>query len=290
MTTKETAMVDMIDFRGTKVWFHKMGTGRPLLFLHNGGNSHAIWNRQLSHFANAYECFAFDLPGYGKSTNPSTRFTLRSYVDFLQEFMRRMEMERVILIGNCVGSAIALAHAMEKPESVERLVLFNVLTKSTIREGLLGPLFKLTAPVPFVRPLLRSACGGFRAPRFIAKYSVAMQYGKKNACDPRLDAQLCALYNQKGQVGALTDILVDIDAFDKFDRFRIPDEFPPVYVMWGQYNNVLPCQSGRRLVDTLRPKRFEVIEGAGHLAMYEAAEEVNARIEDFFSKTLMHPE
>jgi pimeloyl-ACP methyl ester carboxylesterase len=37
-------------------------------------------------------------------------------------------------------------------------------------------------------------------------------------------------------------------------------------------------------VETLGPKKFEVIEGAGHLVMHEAAPEVNALIENFFAQ------
>lgn len=278
--------MERIDFRGMDIWYHRAGVGKPVLFLHNGGNSHVIWERQISHFAASYECFAFDLPGYGRSANTSMRFTLRFYVDFLREFMRRMGMAKATLVGNCVGSAISLRHAIEKPESVERLVLFNILTKTTVRDGMLGPFFKLTAPVPFVRRLLRSAFGGMRAPGLICEYSVAKQYGAKSVRDPSLDAELCGLYGRKGQVGALADILVDINSFGVLDRFRITDGFPPTLVIWGEDNNVLPCPGGRALVEMLHPKRFEVIEGAGHLVMHEAADDVNALIEDFFEESL----
>ena len=198
MTENAAAKMERVDFRGMDVWYRRAGAGKPLLFLHNGGNSHIIWQRQLQHFAASHECFAFDLPGYGKSVNLSMRYSLQFYVDFLREFMTQMGIEKVTLVGNCVGSAISLSHAIEQPESVERLILFNILTKATVWDGILGPFFKLTAPVPFMRPLLKSTFGGIRSPAVVSRYSVAKQYGNKSVRDPRLDAELCALYRQKG--------------------------------------------------------------------------------------------
>lgn len=267
-----------------EVWYHRAGEGSPIVFLHNGGNSHVIWERQVSHFASSYACFAFDLPGYGRSANTSMTYTLRFYVDFLREFMGEMGMGKVTLVGNCVGSAISLRYAIESPESVERLVLFNILTQQTVRDGILGPFFKLTAPAPALRPLLRSVFGGMRLPGIVGRYSVAKQYGRRSARDPQLYAELSALYGRKGLVRALADILVDIDSFDVLDDFSIKEGFPPTFVLWGGDNNVLPCPAGRRLVETLGPKKFEVIEGAGHLVMHEAAPEVNALIENFFAQ------
>jgi len=284
MTENAAAKMERVDFRGMDVWYRRAGAGKPLLFLHNGGNSHIIWQRQLQHFAASHECFAFDLPGYGKSVNLSMRYSLQFYVDFLREFMTQMGIEKVTLVGNCVGSAISLSHAIEQPESVERLILFNILTKATVWDGILGPFFKLTAPVPFMRPLLKSTFGGIRSPAVVSRYSVAKQYGNKSVRDPRLDAELCALYRQKGQVGALADILVDINSFDRLDRFRMPEGFPPTIVLWGEDNHVLPCPAGRRLVGMLRPRRFEVIAGAGHLVMHESAEAVNTLIDVFLAE------
>lgn len=286
MTDNAVGKMERVDFRGMDVWYRRAGSGKPLLFLHNGGNSHIIWQRQLHHFATFHECFAFDLPGYGRSVNMRMKYSLQFYVDFLRQFLARMGIAQVTLVGNCIGSAVSLSYAIEQPENVERLILFNILTKATIQDGILGPFFKLTAPVPFVRPLLKSTFGGITPPAIISRYSVARQYGNKSVRDPHLDAELCALYGQKGQVGALADILVDINSFDRLDRFRLPDGFPPTLVLWGEDNHVLPCPAGRRLVEMLHPSRFEVIAGAGHLVMHETAATVNALIDAFLAEEL----
>ncbi|MBF0395952.1 MAG: alpha/beta hydrolase, partial [Desulfobacterales bacterium] len=143
--------MECFDYNGLKIYYKKIGSGRPVIFLHNGGNSHVIWERQISFLSDSHECYAFDLPGYGMSANPGIRYSLSLYTGFLDEFLLRSSLGPVTLVGNCIGSAIALRYAIEKPINVDRLVLFHILSKSTVRDGMIGPVFRATELIPTLR-------------------------------------------------------------------------------------------------------------------------------------------
>jgi hypothetical protein len=45
-------------------------------------------------------------------------------------------------------------------------------------------------------------------------------------------------------MGALTDILVDIESFVPMDNFSIPEKFSETLVIWGEKNRILPLKAG----------------------------------------------
>jgi pimeloyl-ACP methyl ester carboxylesterase len=264
-----------------KIFYKKVGSGKPIIFLHNGGNSHIIWNHQLDYFSGSHTCYAFDLPGYGMSANPNATFPLSLYINFLDEFITSRKLAPVTLVGNCVGSASSLTYAMKKPENVDNLILFNILTKQTVWDGSWGLFFKLTAPVPSLRALLRKGFGNWIIPRPIAHYSVVTQFGDRGYSDPEFVKELKKLYSQKGQLGALIDILADIESFVPMDNFEIPKKFPRTLVIWGEQNRVLPVTAGQKLCEKLKPHRIEVIKGGGHVVMHELHEDINNVMKSF---------
>lgn len=279
MTTAKN--IEEFVYDDLKIFYRKAGSGKPIIFLHNGGNSHVIWNRQLDYFAGRYTCYAFDLPGYGMSANPDARFSLKLYTNFLDEFITRKKLAPVTLVGNCIGSSTALTCAMQKPENVDKLILFNILTRATVWKGLYGTFFKLTGPVPSLRTRLRKWFGNWVPPRFVGAFSVNTQYGTRGGRDLVLSEELKKLYRQKGQLGALIDILADIESFAPMDEFEIPKKFPRTLVIWGEKNRILPLKAGRKLCEKLKPHRLEIIQGGGHVVMYELSQEINPIMNEF---------
>jgi pimeloyl-ACP methyl ester carboxylesterase len=278
-----TGTIEHFTYRDLKIFYKKVGSGKPIIFLHNGGNSHIIWNHQLEYFSGSHACYAFDLPGYGMSVNPDARFPLSLYVSFLEEFITSKILAPVTLVGNCIGSATSLTYAMKKPDNVEKLILFNILTKQTVWDGSWGIFFKLTEPVPSLRQSLRKGFGNWIIPKPMAHYSVVSQFGDRGYRDPEFIKELKKLYSQKGQLGALIDILANIELFVPMDNFAIPENFPHTLVIWGEKNRVLPVKAGQDLCEKLKPQSMEVIKGGGHVVMHELHQEVNTLIGKWIS-------
>jgi pimeloyl-ACP methyl ester carboxylesterase len=279
MTAQGT--IEDFTYKDLKIFYRKAGSGKPIIFLHNGGNSHIIWNHQLDYFSGSHTCYAFDLPGYGMSANPDARFPLELYTSFLDEFIAQKKLAPLTLVGNCVGSATSLTYAMKKPENVERLILFNILTKKTVWDGSWGIFFKMTESAPSLREFLHKAFGKWIIPKPVAHYSVVSQFGNKGYRDPDFIRDLKKNYSRKGQLGALIDILADIESFVPMDNFEIPQIFPETLVIWGEMNRVLPMRAGQQLCAKLKPHKMEVIKGGGHVVMHELHQEVNMVVDNF---------
>src|SRR5690606_4096342 len=134
---------------GQTLHYVRSGEGFPVILLHNGGTSHAIWDA-LTPLLEGHTCFAFDLLGFGDSSKPGAGYELSAHVERLGAFIEAEGLAPVHLIGNCMGSAISLRFAMDRPEAVRSLVLFNTLTPATFKRGLYGPFTPLPSRAPGV--------------------------------------------------------------------------------------------------------------------------------------------
>lgn len=94
-----------------------------LLLIHGWGQSHAFWNDLVKKYSNKYHIFTLDLPGFGKSREPPTIWSLTDFAKFVHNFSTTLEIKNPIIIGHSFGGKIAIAYAAEFP--VKKLVLYS---------------------------------------------------------------------------------------------------------------------------------------------------------------------
>ncbi len=276
MQRSEPAM-KTFEHRGLAIRYAQLGAGAPVVMLHNGGTSHAIWS-EVAPELEGFEVFALDLLGFGASSKPERGYELENHVAILGAFVDALGLSPVSLVGNCMGSATSLAFAMHRPKDVRALVLINTLTASTFEEGIYAPMLGLPRRAPGLIPLLSRIPLGAR----FGKYGVRSQLGRRGV-ERRVHERkdLCACYAEGSQSRALLAVLTDIPNYAVLDRFEPPPDFPPICTIWGLENRVLTAERGRRLVKTLRPAREEWLEGCGHLPMLERPERVATILREF---------
>jgi pimeloyl-ACP methyl ester carboxylesterase len=271
------------DFRGHKVWYEASGDGPPVVFLHNGGNDHRIWDFQVAHFSRTRRVFVLDHLGFGQSDSPEVDYTLPLYVDQVATFFEAMKLDRAALVGHCIGGAMSLEYTRQHPERIEKLVLFNVATEQTLCAGPLADVYRNFHDDPVAMRAFTNGLETNGMTREFTDAAVRNQFGATSDPGEEFLAYMHRLWNQKGQMRALYAGISRFDTFRAGDQFVKPVGFPPTLLFWGGENHILPPAGARGLVEAIRPERVEILEGCGHMAMRDRPEVVNRTIEEFLA-------
>jgi pimeloyl-ACP methyl ester carboxylesterase len=103
------------------------GAGEPLLLIHGLGSSGADWAFQLPALEPGFHVIVPDLPGSGHSDPPADRYTIEGFAHALWALLDELALPNASIVGFSLGGAVALEMALQRPESVRRLVLINSL-------------------------------------------------------------------------------------------------------------------------------------------------------------------
>jgi pimeloyl-ACP methyl ester carboxylesterase len=275
--------LEVFHFHGLPIKYSRVGQGDPVVMLHNGGASHAIWDEVSDRLAGEYELFALDLLGYGESAKPGHGYTLDNYVVMLEEFVDSRGLSGIRLVGNCMGCAISLTYTDRHTESVKALVLCNPLTEATFLGGWLGPFLWMREHFPSLSRRFYRVLGRIRFTNWIGSLVTLFQLGPLGrARKVHRNPDLCACYANSGQMKSLLGVLDDLANYSVVDRLVPREGFPPICTVWGLENRVLSPKAGCRLNASLRPVRQEWLPGCGHLPMLEQPDEVATIIDEFF--------
>lgn len=264
------------------------GSGPPIVFLHNGGGTLWNWAHQLEHFSARYRVIAPDLPGFGRSYQPRGPLTLGSYVQGLEELLMGLDCTKPVLVGNCIGASVALEFSLGQPERVAALVLFNVCGGLPMLNPQLRFWASLQPRTPLGKTLHRYLINAGSHP-MLEPLSASLIYGEgRPTLHPRLE-QFTREQRQTPQLRAsLYNLVCGLDSYNSFSRPREkPSHFPPVLLGWGAQNRTLDVRWAKMISDWLEPDHRWLIEGCGHLPMYEQPERVNQKLEGFLGRYLM---
>lgn len=105
------------------LYYTERGEGDPLVLLHGNGESHHYFAKQMEFFSTARRVIAVDTRGHGASPRGTAPFTIEQFALDLKEFLDKLDLERVDLLGFSDGGNIALTFALSHPERLRRLVL-----------------------------------------------------------------------------------------------------------------------------------------------------------------------
>lgn len=264
------------------VKYVEVGSGEPMVFLHNAGSGHWIWHYQIQHFAKKYRVLAFDMLGFGASDRPNVAYNLNFYTQMIDEILVQLNLRNVVLVGNCIGAATALEYAIRDPSRLKALILFNLCGG---RDMMTPSVRMVSIALPnFLEPIHRVVLQTLeRSPWVISAARRTTYASPLDSSDPVALAER----KQEGnpaQTQSGLNVIKGLSSFNKFSHdFIRPPFLPPIAVFWGRQNCVLPVNNGLRFCTRLRPTRTYIIENTGHMSMAERPKYVNAQMENFLN-------
>lgn len=109
-------------YRDSRVFYEITGGSRPLLYLHGWNGSMKSFKDCLSHeLKKDFQLIMLDLPGFGRSEPIPLSFAAVS--EIIDQILTRNGIDRVRLMGFCMGGAFALDFAIRYPHRVASMIL-----------------------------------------------------------------------------------------------------------------------------------------------------------------------
>ena len=133
------------------IHYREYGTDNQalMLFLHGGGVSGWMWERQAEYFSRDYHCIIPDLPGHGSSPPQAGRFSMHDCAVSIIELIRaKAEDKPVTLIGFSLGAQVIVQLLSLEPGLAHAAIINSALTvpnPSMIRW--IRPSVRLTFPL-----------------------------------------------------------------------------------------------------------------------------------------------
>lgn len=262
------------------------GAGPPLLLLHGYPETHACWHRLAPRLAESFQLVLPDLPGYGDSgflepDEAERNYSKRNLAAMMVALMRALGHERFRLVGHDRGARVACRLALDHPEAVEKLVLFDILP--TLEEW--ARFDKDEALATFHWPFLAQPDGLperliAAAPDFFLRSLMNRWAGDPARIAPEALAEYLRCFRRESVIratcadyraGATTD--VEDDEADRLAGHRIAC---PMLLLWGEgRGDILPVW--RRWASDLRGEAI----ACGHFLQEEAPEAVLAQLLPF---------
>jgi haloacetate dehalogenase len=125
----ETAEIDTGD---NTIFVRRYGSGPPLLMVHGFPRTSLMWRHVAPQLANNHTVICVDLRGYGHSGVPPSAedhypYSKRAMANELVAVMDKLGFSKFDLVGHDRGGRVSYRLALDHPERVQRLAVFDVI-------------------------------------------------------------------------------------------------------------------------------------------------------------------
>lgn len=273
-----TARSEIVDVGGIPIRLARMGRGRPVCLIHGAsGNLNDMTFRLAPALADRFEVIVVDRPGHGLSGMPEGGgTTLRTQAALIRTALAQVGVPRAHVVGHSYGGSVALAWALDAPESVASLAL--LAAPSHVWEGGVGFTNDLLA-TPLAGPLVAQAVPHLVTSGFAERTLVGVfapqppPDGYLDHLDLDLTLQPAALRENARQLVALKQELRPL-------VLAYPALGMPVEIVHGDADRTVGLDiHSRPLAQQVPHARLSVLPGVGHMLHQVATTTCAQRIE-----------
>lgn len=235
--TAQAIMPEFLDIAGARTAYRRKGAGEPVLFL-NGAGLTKLWFPFFDALSRETDVIVPEHPGFGDSPRPPWFRGLSDLIIHYHEMIRRLELQRVHLVGFSLGGWVAAELASFYPDMVASLTLMSPIGLRAKNPGpdifqMGDELSQFLCKYPDRLPA---------APALRSRQEIAAAYAESSAAalymwTPRYNVQLAR----------------------RLARFSAP-----ALVLRGTEDRLVPEETALRYVEALPNVRDVVLPDSGH--------------------------
>ncbi|MDC1323850.1 alpha/beta hydrolase [Polaribacter sp.] len=264
-----------VEIDGMQVHYRVEGKGIPIVLIHGTGASLHTWDDWTLKLKENYQVIRMDLPAFGLTgPNKSGDYSIKQYTQFLEEFVVKMKLDSMFLVGNSLGGNIAWNYASKNPEKVQKLILVDASGLPTNKPQ--PWIFKM-AKTPVLSKLFL-----YITPRNIIEDNLKQVYEDDTKISDALITRFHDMALREGNRKAFVDrAKIDFKISEASKEEQLQNIQTPTLLIWGAKDTWIPLDNGKRMDALLPNSKLVVLQNSGHVPMEENPKESFKVLNDF---------
>lgn len=243
--------------------------GIPILFIHGFPFDKSMWQPQLEYLKSSNRVIAYDIRGFGKSTDEAGEVSINLFADDLIKLMDALEISKAIICGVSMGGYIALNAINRFSERFEGLILSDTQCIADSAEG-------RQKRYKTIGEIGENGLSNF-----------AETFVKNVFCKQSLENKKEMVEKVKNNILATSPRTVKGTLFALAERWETCNSLEaitvPTLIICGKEDVLTPPAQSEFMKQNIKNSILHIIDGAGHLPNMEQAEEFNKYLQHFLS-------
>ena len=263
---------------GTLDYLDTGGGGPTLVLLHGLLMDSSLWDGPIADLSSDHRCIAPTLP-LGAHRHPiSGDLSLPAIARLVEEFLDRLDLHDVTLVGNDTGGALVQLVLAGKPERVVRAVLVSCEAFDNVPPGLTGKVLVLSGRLS---PRLFGAFMQQLRLRAVRRLPIAFGWLTKRG-DATTARWIRPVLTSQQIRRDTVRMLRAIDGGAVAEATAaLPSFHRPALVVWAAEDRVMPPEHGRRLAELLPDARLVEVADSYTLVPLDQPAALAGAVRDF---------
>lgn len=237
-----------------KYQYVSLGAGTPIVILHGLMGGLSNFEGVMDHFpAKGYRVIVPELPIYDM---PLLKTTVKHFADYVDGFLKHLNLKEVILLGNSLGGHIGLLETKMNPEMIKGLVITG---SSGLYESAMGDGYPKRGDYEFIK---KKAQEVFYDPAVATKEIVDEVFATVN-----------------DRIKLVKTLAIAKSAIRHNMSKDLPKMKTPTCIIWGENDGVTPPNVADEFNALLPDANLFWIEKCGHAPMMEHPDTFNSILE-----------
>ena len=254
--------------------YHDEGEGFPLLLVHGSGpgvSAWANWRLVIPELSKNRRVIAPDMVGFGYTDRPEgIELNMKTWVKQAVDFLDALGLDKVDIVGNSFGGALAIAMAIEHPKRVRKLVLMGAMGVNFEISPGLDAVWGYTPSVENMKKMLDL----FVYDKSIATDDLAkMRY--EASIEPGFQESFSAMFPVPRQEW------VDFMAYSDDEISKIKNS---TLIVHGREDQVIPVSNSYKLINLIDDAQLHIFGHCGHWTQIEQAKKFNTLVACFLDE------
>ena len=251
-----------ININGLNINYEVSGEGKPVILLHGWLCSLETMKPIAKALENNFKVYNVDLPGFGKSDKLKNPFNTNMFGDFLDGFIKQLEIEKPILVGHSNGGRTIINYVGRELGKTNKIILID--SAGIKPERKIGYYIKI-----YTFKTLKKFLSIFPDVEMFNNIRERV-LGKFGSSD----------YKNSSEVLRKTmSIIINEDQREIMKNIKVP-----TLLLWGENDEDTPINDGKIMEQNIKDSALITIQDAGHFSYLDSSNQCMEIIKSFLKE------